>query len=369
MADNARDDGSAPRTVGPGSFLTIFLGIATVGILIPLLYYTRSFLIPLAFAVLVFMLIVAFGNRVRAISVAGHQIPGRLARLLSFVIIFVILAATARVVSDQVSQISEAAPSFLTEIGQRINDLAPVIGQTATANLQASVTQFDAGAVASGLIAPVGAVLASGLLMFFYVLFMISERGSFDLKLRRAVGSADRAETIFRLTRSIATQVQKYMWINTLTSGLAAVVTYAVLVATGTNLASPLAILIFFTAFIPTIGTAFGIAAPALIALLQFGFTGPFWVVLFVGGILRLLVDNVVQPAMAGRGLNLSPLVVMIALAFWGGLWGIVGAFLSVPLTSVIMIVCSQIPALRPVAALMSTDGSLAVDDINGVDA
>ncbi len=60
-----------------------------------------------------------------------------------------------------------------------------------------------------------------------------------------------------------------------------------------------------------------------------------------------------------GRGLNLSPLMVMLSLAFWGALWGIAGAFLSVPLMVVFMIVCGQIPTLRPLAALMSADGTV----------
>jgi predicted PurR-regulated permease PerM len=58
-----------------------------------------------------------------------------------------------------------------------------------------------------------------------------------------------------------------------------------------------------------------------------------------------------------GRSLNLSPLVILLALTFWAMIWGLAGAFLAIPLTVVILTVCSKVPALRPVAVLLSKDG------------
>ena len=45
-----------------------------------------------------------------------------------------------------------------------------------------------------------------------------------------------------------------------------------------------------------------------------------------------------------GRSLNLSPFVVIASLAFWGMIWGVIGAFLSVPMTTAFAIVCSHVP-------------------------
>ena len=60
---------------------------------------------------------------------------------------------------------------------------------------------------------------------------------------------------------------------------------------------------------------------------------------------------------MMGDSLNLSALVVLIALALWGSIWGITGAFLAAPLTVMIMIIVNQFPATRWMAILMSADG------------
>ncbi len=57
-----------------------------------------------------------------------------------------------------------------------------------------------------------------------------------------------------------------------------------------------------------------------------------------------------------GTSLNLSPLLVLISLIFWGWLWGPLGMVLSVPITSMIKIVCENVAALQPLAVLMSGD-------------
>ena len=54
------------------------------------------------------------------------------------------------------------------------------------------------------------------------------------------------------------------------------------------------------------------------------------------------------------RLLGLSPLIVLIGLAFWSLLWGLVGMVLAVPLTVIFKIILEHTPATRPIASLMS---------------
>jgi AI-2 transport protein TqsA len=60
---------------------------------------------------------------------------------------------------------------------------------------------------------------------------------------------------------------------------------------------------------------------------------------------------------MQGRSLNLDPVVILLALSFWGLVWGVPGMFLSTPLTVTIMVVTDQFASLRWVAILLSSDG------------
>ena len=69
-------------------------------------------------------------------------------------------------------------------------------------------------------------------------------------------------------------------------------------------------------------------------------------------------IGNFIQPRMMGDSLNLSALVVLLALAIWGVIWGIPGMFLSAPLTVLMMILFAQSDATRWIAVLLSSDGS-----------
>ena len=60
-----------------------------------------------------------------------------------------------------------------------------------------------------------------------------------------------------------------------------------------------------------------------------------------------------------GRTLNLSPLAVIIALSFWGTIWGILGMILSVPIVSVIVIIFAQFPSTRAIAIMLTENGEI----------
>ena len=350
-------DRPASNPVTAGAPQGWFRGFVTFAILLVILHQGRSFLVPVAVALFVFILIEAIGSRTRRLTIGAKPIPRWLARILSFAVVAGSIIAVVLVISSQIKEIAAAAPEYAKRLQERIADLSGLIGEESSRQLSEKIQNFDPATLLGSLEAPVAWLLTSGILILFYTLFIIVESDAFARKLPHIVGSPERAQRVLAISRSASAAIQRYMWINTLTSLVAAILTYAILAITKTDFASALAVLVFFTAFIPTIGTVFGIAVPSLVALLQFGLTGPFVIVLAALFVMRMLVDNALQPAMAGKGLNLSTLMVMLALAFWGGIWGLAGAFLSVPLMVVAMIVFAQFPALRPFAALMSSDG------------
>ena len=96
-----------------------------------------------------------------------------------------------------------------------------------------------------------------------------------------------------------------------------------------------------------------------LLTLVQFDHLSPFLIVLFVIGTIQIVVANVVEPAIMGRSLNLSPLVVIFSLVVWGTIWGVVGMFLCVPIMVVLLIVLAHFKATHPLAVLLSADGKV----------
>ena len=90
---------------------------------------------------------------------------------------------------------------------------------------------------------------------------------------------------------------------------------------------------------------------------MQFDTLGPFFVLVLSLTAIQLVIGSVLEPMLMGHTLNMSPFAIILSLAFWGAIWGIVGMFLSVPIMVLVMIVCAHIPSWRWVAILLSKDG------------
>ena len=112
----------------------------------------------------------------------------------------------------------------------------------------------------------------------------------------------------------------------------------------------------FFTAllnFIPTIGVFAACIPPPLMVLIQDGSWGTvFWVVLCLFAVMMTL-GNIVEPIILGDSVNLSPLVALLAIIFWGWLWGPAGMLVSIPITALIKFTCDHVAGLKPVGVLM----------------
>jgi len=70
---------------------------------------------------------------------------------------------------------------------------------------------------------------------------------------------------------------------------------------------------------------------------------------------IQMTIGNVIAPKVMGDKLNLSPVVILLSLVFWGWLWGPIGALLSVPIASAIKIFCANIEPLRPISIMMGS--------------
>lgn len=102
----------------------------------------------------------------------------------------------------------------------------------------------------------------------------------------------------------------------------------------GVPFALPLAVLIFFGAFIPIIGAFLTGAIAALVALVTDGVTTALIVVALIV-VVQQLEGNVLQPILVGRTLDLHAALVILAVTAGGGLAGIIGMFLAVPVLAV----------------------------------
>ena len=111
----------------------------------------------------------------------------------------------------------------------------------------------------------------------------------------------------------------------------------------------------FLLNFIPNIGSAVAMLLPVPVVLLtgEISVTTKI-VALGLPALVQFLVGNVLEPKWMGSSLDLNPIVILLALIFWGVLWGPVGMLLSVPITAVLKILLQRLPYTRPVADLLA---------------
>ena len=111
------------------------------------------------------------------------------------------------------------------------------------------------------------------------------------------------------------------------------------------------------------------VALPCIFAIVQFDSFAQVGLLALILFGAQTIIGNTIQPKMMGDSMNMSALVVILALSVWTALWGGVGAFLSAPLTVIIMIILAQFPSTRWIAVLLSADGNPDIDtDDDGSD-
>lgn len=153
---------------------------------------------------------------------------------------------------------------------------------------------------------------------------------------------------------AISEQVRRYFGTTLATSVLTGVASALWAMMTGLDLALVWGLLNFLLNFIPVIGNIVGIVPPTLYAFVQFGGWPMPLLVLAGYATLQIVISNFVYPLLQGRQLSLSPLVIVLAMTFWGWMWGIAGALIAVPLTAAAVIVCRHFDRTRWIAALLS---------------
>jgi predicted PurR-regulated permease PerM len=111
----------------------------------------------------------------------------------------------------------------------------------------------------------------------------------------------------------------------------------------------------FLLNFVPTIGNIVGIVPPTVYAVLQFQSWSMALIVFLGFAVLQVAISYFLYPALQGRSLSLSPVAIIVALAFWSWVWGIAGALIAVPLTSALVIVAEQFRSTQWMARLLSS--------------
>lgn len=120
--------------------------------------------------------------------------------------------------------------------------------------------------------------------------------------------------------------------------------TYIAFVLMGLNYAALLGFLVGLSVVIPYIGATLVTIPVAVIALFQWGWGSEFFYLMLVYGIIQALDGNVLVPLLFSEVVNLHPVIIIVAVLFFGGIWGVWGVFFAIPLATLVKAVASAWP-------------------------
>jgi AI-2 transport protein TqsA len=337
----------------PISVAQIITGTAAA---LAMLYFFRGVLVPFVVA---FVLAVLVSALVRWVRARAPRAPDWAVSLIAGLIVISAASGGIFVVAQGMAQMAEQGPALVSRLDSIVVDTGRSLHLRETlhlANLLGSISLPQvAGFVLSGLQGLVSGVL----LMIVYFGFMLAGRRRIARKIDHIAGSASGGRTIRTIVERIASDIETYIWIQTITGLMLTLASAIVMLAVGLDNVLFWAVIFFLLTFIPNIGVTVGSIAPALFALIQFPTVWQAVVIFVAIQVVATVVGNFIYPRLQAETQNIDPVATILSLAFWTLLWGLAGAFLAVPMTLMTMMVFAQFPKTKWIAALLSNDGKV----------
>ncbi len=341
------------------NLLNVVLSAVIVMIAVYTLVVGRAILMPLVLSFIIAYLISALTNSFQMIPAIGKNIPHWLAFSLSLLSVALVLMLLSNLIISNVEQVIERAPEYQASLEIVIAQLTTLLGVSEIPTLNQMIASIDFTSVAQFLLSPLTTVASNTFIVIFYVSFILLERKSLRNKLQALIPDVERERTVEDTIASIELRIRKYVSIKIFVSLIVGSVSYLVMRTLEIDFAAFWAVLIFLLNFIPYIGSIIAVTFPVMLSLLQFQSISIFLLTLGLLMAVQISVGNLLEPRIMGQSLNLSPLVIMLALAIWGSVWGIVGMIICIPMMVIAMIIFTQFPRTRPIAIIMSQNGDI----------
>lgn len=338
--------------------IKLFVGfIATVigGII---LMELKSIFVPLCMALLLYFLFNGVVKRLLSI-----RVPKALVLIFLLIFIFIMFYFFGVLIYSGVSSFIDKFPTYSGKITEMIQGLidqlkipaADIDKLLGNMDWTKSIDTSAITSIVSTTFGSFATFIGNLLLVLIFLMFMLAGRNTMTNRMDKAF-EYERADKIKFIINSIEDQVQQYLLIKSFISLLTGTLCGFILLIAGMDFVIFSALLIFVLNFIPNFGSIIATLFPILMGLLKYGFSLKVLLVAIALMVIQFIIGNVIEPKITGKSLNLSPIVILISLIFWGYIWGIVGMMLAVPLTSALKIFFQNIPTLQPIAKLISAE-------------
>ena len=327
------------------------------------LYIGRPVFVPMVFGVIVAYIIIGLARALKRLPTVGRRLPRWLCYAASISSILVALGAGVLLVVNNVGRVVQLAPEYeqlLLQMIQRGAEFLDIESAPTWTRLREQILeQISLQNLIGSTVVSVTAVVATLAVVLLYATFLLIEKRVFPHKLQNLSDDPEDVSRVRQVLDSISTRTGQYLALKTLVSVILGVISWAIMEAFGVEFAGFWAVLITVLNYVPYIGSFLGVLLPVAWSIVQFGDWGTVLTLLALLTTAQFVIGNFLDPYLMGNSLNLSPFVILASLTIWGMLWGVPGAFLAVPITSVLAIVLSEFSGTRPIAVLMSRGGQL----------
>jgi predicted PurR-regulated permease PerM len=357
MADT---DGGLPRAAD-GALQTLKVcGVIVAVVLTGFSFWAlRRILEP--FVLALFLLIMIDGLS-RALKDRVKGFPERAALPTAIVLIVAVFVATLWITADNAGDLASRSGQYAGRLNALLEKGAKTAGISVTPTVASLAHQLNPGRFAGALAEGLSHFAEGAIFTLIYLGFLIASRQGFASKTQTLFPTDEERAEAGKVFDRVRRGVESYMTVQTVVGVIITALSAALMAATGLSHIPFWCLIIFLANYIPAIGAAVGVLFPVAFGLVEFdGLTRA--VILVIGlEAVHFATSHVVQPRMQGKSLNVDPIVVLLALAFWGAVWGVVGAFLSTPLTVMAMAILAEFAGTRPLAVLLSSDGKPYAD-------
>ncbi len=346
-----------PETNSIPRFINVAIGVIVLFLAIWGLILGRTIILPFMIAIfLTFVLdpLIVLLERIK--------FPRGLAVFITILILFVLLYLLGLLVYSNVQTFVQQFPTYeerwVSLLEGTVNSFEELIGQEITVELWKKIDWFDAiqnMSIASNVVTGVGnffTFLGKMIIVMVFMAYMLMGKSNLRAKIFKAFPDGQ-AEQIADTIDAASEKIQKYLSTKLLVSLITGLVSYIIFISFGIDFAVFWSIVIFLFNFIPNIGSIIASLLPIIFSILQFGtFSTALWLLLALG-LLQFIMGNILEPRLMGYSLNLSPMIVILALIFWGYIWGIAGMLLSVPILATSTIVFERIESLHFISVFL----------------
>ncbi|MBQ9971447.1 MAG: AI-2E family transporter [Elusimicrobiaceae bacterium] len=319
----------------------ICLTVIAAGVLTAFLVYTKALLIPLIISIFIYTILaqmtLALKNR--------FSFPSWLALTVSILVSIALFAGIIIFTVNSVGEFLKGAEVYRQNLIDTVSNLATRLqeyGITLDQNfIESYLRELPVFNWVKNFGGKVFNIFSNVMLIILFMTFFL-----FGTKKAAAITNP--------AIKEMLANVSIYLSVKLMASIATGLVAAVILLAFKVKLAVLFALFVFLLNFIPSVGSIVAVLLPIPVLFLQFGFGPNFFVVLGLLTATEFTIGNLLEPRFLGEGMDLHPVTVVASLIFWSLIWGVPGAFLSVPITASVKIVLSKMKHTRPMAELLA---------------